>query len=605
MFERSEHSFSRRDFLVSSAAAAIAAALPWVDSSSATAAFDPLKSGTQPLTGASRISMGGTFGKMYKSGLERMGKVPFEVNFVLADVNFNMKRMFTNFSGDISGRFIEVCSSYSEDGESFPPILQEVVEKIVQYQKPDGHFGADVNWQDKMDTFNETDNAKMMPILWGNGRLLLGLVAAWKAFGKAETLAAVQKLGDFYVNTVEPRFCDPTHLEEYKFEAPGYASAYVTCVYEGMEGLVQLYRATKDKRYLDCACKMADFHEQFDVLPVRHSHGSLSEHNALVLIYEETGDRKYLDRVTKRWTDAVEGGYINVCGSVLEKFWVTGYNRDEGCTEADWLRLNLMLWRNTKDDKYLDMAERLLYNGYIANQWPSGGFGHRYMGIDEKGPFSYQKYSQESVWCCSFHCPMGLYDFKRYLAVGFDGQNGKPGTIRYNFGKIFVSPILVNGQTWTVKSGMAKNGLFAVTLDGPANAEVFFDYRKPNWANEVQVCLAGQSEPVDLSKPLKAGAKLEIAYLYDDVRLEDRRLNPVAIPAGAANLKEVALFNAAKALVAKTGGGEKIEDLTATVVDGKLSVDRSALTTLKDLYYAPEEERGAGHSFLFNLDVKR
>lgn len=598
------NNFSRRNFLLSSAAAAVAAALPWGAPESVSAAFDPLKGGTQPLTEAKKIKLGGTFGKMYQSGIERMAKEPFDLNFVLADVNFNMKRMFTNFSGDISGRFIEVCSSYSEGGDAFPGFLKEVVEKIVQYQKPDGHFGADVNWQDKLDTFNDTDNAKMMPILWGNGRLLLGLIAAWKTFGEQQTLAAAKKLGDFYVNTVEPRFCDATHMAEYKFEAPGYASAYVTCVYEGMEGLVQLYRATKDRRYLDCVCKMADFHEEFDVLPVRHSHGSLSEHNALVLIYEETGDKKYLNRVTKRWTDAVEGGYINVCGSVLEKFWVTGYNRDEGCTEADWLRLNLMLWRNTKDDKYLDMAERLLYNGYIANQWPTGGFGHRFMGVDENGPFSYQKYSQESVWCCSFHCPMGLYDFKRYLVVGTDGKDGTPGAIRYNFGKIFESLVKVDGNDWTVKSEVLKNGRFAVTLDGPADATAFFEYRKPNWAKKVNVFWAGQEVAADLSKPLAAGTKLEVEYQYDEIRIEDRRLKSIEVPNGAADLKEVALFNAAKVLVAKSGDGKKIESIDATVENGKLKVDRNSLTTLKDLYYADESERKAGHSFLFNVTVK-
>lgn len=593
---------NRRDFLRASGTAAVFAALPILSEHPALAVIDPVKCGTLPLTPANDVRLGGLFGTMYESGLARLTRDPFTANFVLADVNFNMERWFTNFSGDISGRFLEICSCSHGGGHASPECLDEVVGEIVKYQKPDGHFGVDTDWWGKLDLLNETETAVMMPILWGNGRLLLGLTAAWEAFRKNEVLEAAKKLGDFYVRVVLPRFCDPKRMEEYTVVSPGYASAYVTCVYEGMEGLVQLYRATKEKKYLDCAVQMADFHENFDVLPVRHSHGSLSAHEGLMMLYEETGDSKYLARVEKRWEEAVRGGYVNVCGSVLEKFWVTDDYRDEGCSEADWLRLNLMLWRNTGNDRYLDMAERLLYNGYVANQWPSGGYGHRYVGVDAKGPFSYRKYSQESLWCCSYHCPLGLYDFKRYLVTV------KNGVIRMNFGKIFTAPIMVNGQKWTVSSEM-KDGAFFVTLRGPEDSlrnapngdSVLFEVRKPHWAKAVSVCYPC-GKTADLSRPVKSGTILKVTYEHE-VRLEDRKLQPIAVPPSGTILREIAVFFGPKVLVAKMGDGEKIEDLTLTLRDGKLCDDAEALTTFKDLYFT-DAERQAGHAFLFNVTVK-
>ncbi len=587
---------NRRDFLRSSAAAAVFASLPFVTENAAFAVIDPLKDGTLHLSPSNDIHLGGTFGTMYESGLKRLTVDPFNTNFVLADVNFNMKRWFTNFSGDISGRFIEICSSASGGkGLPTPDFLQDVIDNIVKYQKADGHFGADADWRGELDLLKGTDQAVMMPILWGNGRLLLGLTAAWNAFHKDATLEAAKKLGDFYVNTVEPRFCDPKRMDEYTVVSPGYASAYVTCVYEGMEGLVQLYRATKDKKYLDCVVKMADFHANFDVLPVRHSHGSLSEHEALMMVYEETGDAKYLERVEKRWNDAVSGGYVNVCGSVLEKFWVTDDHRDEGCSEADWLRLNLMLWRSTGNDKYLDMAERLLYNGYIANQWPSGGFGHRFIGVDEKGPYSYKNYSQESLWCCSFHCPLGLYDFKRYLAVAKDGK------IRYNFGKIFTVPVEMNGQKWVVSSDL-KDGEYIVKIDGPEGASVPFEVRQPGWATGVVVTY-GCGKTADLTKPVTSGTTLKIRFEYA-MRLEDRRLNPLPLPEAGAVIPEAAILVGPKVQVAKLGGGEKIENIALALSDGKLMPTDESLTTFKDLY-STDEERKAGHSFLFNVTIRK
>ena len=88
------------------------------------------------------------------------------------------------------------------------------------------------------------------------------------------------------------------------------------------------YRVTGEKKYLDCAVTMADFHEHFDTLPVGHSHGSISARSA-VMLYEETNDKKYLDRVLKRWDEAVYQGFVNPSGGVCENYIVCGHS-DEG-----------------------------------------------------------------------------------------------------------------------------------------------------------------------------------------------------------------------------------------------------------------------------------
>ncbi|MDO4575284.1 MAG: glycoside hydrolase family 127 protein [Planctomycetia bacterium] len=594
----------RRDFLKT---AAVFSSLPFVGD--LFAGFDPLRPGTLELVPSRAVQLKGTFGIASTAGLDRLTKPPFDVPFVLADVNFNQKRWFTNFSGDISGRFLEIGSSEIP----WSKVLAEVEDEIVKYQKPEGYFGATTNWWGESDLTKDTGEANMMPILWGNGRLLLGLTAAWKASGKPATLAAAKKLGDFYVNIVKPRFCDPKRMAEYETVSPGYASAYVTCVYEGMEGLVQLYRATKEKKYLDCVCQMADFHEPFDVLPVRHSHGSLSAHEGLMMIYEETGDRKYLDRVEKRWNDAVSGGYVNVCGSILEKFWVTDDHRDEGCTESDWLRLNLLLWRSTGNDKYLDMAERLLYNGYLANQWSTGGFGHRFMGVDKKGAFSYKKYSQESLWCCSFHGPLGYYDFKRYLVVA------KKGGIRLNFATDFEVPISVNGQAWKIRCrrAMLHTIAYIVNVEGPAGASISLEIRKPNWAREVRVHRndgpLSDANRVDPTQPIPAGTELVVLY-PTELRFEDRRMRPIPAPDTPQRLEEVAILDGPHVVLAAEGDGEKIADLVIQRVPvpskddpfgrgwegGKYTCDPKQVTEFIDLHMNDTR----GHAFLWNVEVK-
>ena len=464
---------------------------------------------------------------IYEQGLNRLTQPPFDKDFILADVNFNQERWFTHFSGDISGRFIEVASEVSTRDKMWPEVLSSVLNEITQYQKPDGHYGKDIDWSKPIDFNPTTDKVVMMPALWGNGRLLLGLTAAAEKFSLPEALESAKKLGDFYVNTVYPRFCDPNKLDEYKQEGQ-YASAYVTCVFEGMEGLINLYQLTGDKKYLDTAVKFADFHEQFDVVPVGHSHGSVGQTGMLVRLYEATGNEKYLNRALARWELLVKDGYVNPAGSILEKLWVSGYNRDEGCTEGDWLRLNLLLWKCTGQTKYLDMAERLYWNGIIPNQWPSGGFGHRFMGVDEKGAYAYLKPSQESLWCCSFHIPWALNDMNSYLAVGTsDG-------IYYNFVMPFNALVNIDRDIWEFSSHK---------VDTDNSAEIVMDIgvigerkgwippihlRIPDWAQDLKVtalCIEGDKEN-------------EIDSLVEkDSSVEGRRIKTVWVPNGTSNSK--------------------------------------------------------------------
>jgi hypothetical protein len=557
-----------------------------------------------PLTEPNRVEMGGAWGDSYQRGLARLAKDPFTTNFVLADLNFNMERWFTNFSGDISGRFTEVTALSSTRENPQPPILREVLTKIPENQKADGHFGIEMDWNQPIDADPTSDKVKMLPMLWGNARLLLGLTAAWERFEDPRIQATARKLGDFYVNVVVERFCDPKRMDEYKKPAQ-YASAYVTCVFEGMEGLVRLYRLTKDERYLKTALRMADFHEEFDTLPVGHSHGSISEHEALILLYEETGNAKFLKRATTRWDAIVQGGFVNASGGVLEKFW-TVFDRDEGCSESDWLRLNLMLWRNTGQTRYLDMAERLMTTEYPANQWPTGGFGHRFIVCDDQGPIGFKDYSQESLWCCSFHCPLGLRDLKGYLATG--GTDG----IRYNFPVDFKAPVQTGKTDWTVTSKAlpAQDGVpvrCEVTLEGPANATTPFAIRVPEWADRVVVKVDGKDAPTTkkggytaFEKPLASGAKVEVAYSARPY-LEDRRCKRIETPKTLpATLDKVALRYGPGVLVNADSGD--VQPLTLTVgADGALQLPKDGP---KLLPWGQLTTPGAPHAFLFNAKVE-
>lgn len=477
------------------------------------------------------VQLGGALGQAYERGIARLNLPPYEsATFLRADISFEMQRVFTNYSGDISGRFIQIASLTSPRGQMSPATLAALLDGISRYQKADGHFGADVDWNAPLEP--ENPRAVLLPIFWGNSRLLVGLLAAHEAFGQPDTLAAARRIGDFYIATAD-RFLDPAREPEYR-STGSYAAGYPTDYFPGIEGLALLHRATGDPRYLAQAERMADFFQRFDQLPIDHSHGNLVTHYGLLLLFEITGKRDYLDRTLAQWTKAVSEGYVWPLGGVGEKFHVS-YASDEGCSEADWLRLNLKLWRITGEVRFLEMAERLLWNHYAMNRTANGGYGHHNFVCDPTGPLLMQPQFTEAVWCCTFHGLLGLHTLKSHLVTGSGNE------LSVNF------PLDCRVPVHTTQGDIAvvvacreeKYSLTCrVTLEGVPAAESapVVKFRRPAWATSVKVTdSSGQQVEIPsattewLTLPgalVAAGVDVQLGW---KLTVEDRRLKPIAL----------------------------------------------------------------------------
>ncbi len=383
-----------------------------------------------------QVQWSGALGGALQRGVARLAEPPYSEPWLLADVSFQVQRIFTNYSGDVSGRFLELASLTSPAGRDTPPTLDPVRAAISRFQKPDGHFGADVDLSKPL-----LKNSPPIPMLWGNGRLLVGLATAARVFHDPQLLASARKLGDFYVNTAD-QLCSPAREAEYHASGT-YGEGYCCCYFPAIEGLAMLYRETHDDRYLKMARRMAEFFRKFDALPTDHSHGNLCAWRGILELYEITGDRDYLDRARAKWDAAVAGGYVWPTGGIGEH-WYLNFGIDEGCSESDWLRFCLDLWRYTGEGRYLDVAERLLHNQYLANQCPNGGYGARHFEGQASGPVATLGTVDEWNFCCNFHGPLGLFFTKSYLATGSDKG------IMVNFPEDFSAPVKAGGQTWQV-----------------------------------------------------------------------------------------------------------------------------------------------------------
>jgi hypothetical protein len=492
------------------------------------------------------VALGGALGGAYSNGVKRLSQPPYDsAVFLRADFSFETNRIFVNYSGDISGRYIQITSLVSPASKEMPSALAAVLKDFARHQKADGHFGREVDWSQPLEA--ENSNAVLLPIFWGNSRLLVGLVEAWQAFGREDCLAAARRIGDFYIATAD-RFLDPAREAEYRMTGT-YAAGYPTDYFPGIEGLARLYQATRDNRYLQQAERMAEFFRRFDTLPIDHSHGNLVTHYGLLLLYRATGKSDYLSRTLAQWKRAVDGGFVWPMGGVGERFH-TSCNTDEGCSEADWLRLNLTLWELTGENRFLEKAERLLWNHYAMNRTANGGYGHHNFVCDSEGPLLIKPEFTEAVWCCTFHGLVGLHALKSHVIVG--SQQG----VFVNFPVSSSATVQTGTGRWRASVEAAEMELGKVDclirMDalGASKSSVEVFVRRPQWADAVAVkdgrgrSLAVREENghICLSMRPEDGNEITVSF-SGGIHVENRRMHSVVLdPEKAARYSGVTLF---------------------------------------------------------------
>ena len=352
--------------------------------------------------------------------LTSTGVPAYAEDFVLADVTLDTRRRFWNFSGDLSGRWVEALAALPPDGRS-PAAIAPLVAKLLAQQRPDGRFGrADLAF-----TAAET-GTEHMALLWGNGRLLVGLMAFWQATRDAAVLAGARRLAAFLLTVREA-----TKAPEVLARVEGQGAFGFICFTQLAEGLAMLTRATGDGSYAAAGREIVPL---LQPRGVQHSHGYLSTLRGAVLLHETAGDAAMLALAERLYGELVGSSDYTIDGGVLEYFgWGDSTNaaslaaakaasgvfpRNEGCGLADFVRLSLQLHRATGRVEYLERAERCLVNGFAHNQFANGDFGSRVFfdqGIQPSPSVD------RAWWCCTMHGYRAFRDVLDHAVVEKDG----------------------------------------------------------------------------------------------------------------------------------------------------------------------------------------
>lgn len=335
-------------------------------------------------------------------------------------------------------------------------------------------------------------------------------------------------------------------------------------------GLVDLYRATKEKRYLELAAIFLDhrgaerpfIHDPLDrqgpddqnqmavefrkeTEAVGHAVTAGYLYQGGAEIYRETGDRTLLDAATRIWEDitnrkmyltgavgALPMGVSKRGHRVHEAFGReyelphrTAYN--ETCANITFGMFCRSMLLTTGDARYADVMEQVVYNSGISGMSVGGGefcyanplrsYAKWHTAEDKvhtMNNFTFDRWKIHTCYCCPpqlFRLVAQLQDWAYYTAAGavhiaLYGSGSFQGDVP---GAGAVALHQETRYPW--------DGSVSVTIDKAPAAPFAVNLRIPGWASGATVTVNGK--PVDSAPKLRAGsfATLKRSWKRGDV----------------------------------------------------------------------------------------
>ncbi len=284
-------------------------------------------------------------------------------------------------------------------------------------------------------------------------------------------------------------------------------------------GLIKLYRITQDQKYLDLAkflldCRGRNFndaqaHRQpnpyySDHVPVTeqteavgHAVRSAYMYSAMADVAALTGDREYLSAVGHLWNNVV-GAKLHLTGGIGanpngEAFGpdydlpnATAYN--ETCAAIANALWNYRMFLLHGDAKYMDVLERIIYNGFLSGVGMTGDcfFYPNPLESDGKTKFNHGSNTRAAWFGCSC-CPVNDVRFMPSIAGFIYGLSGSNLFVNLYIGGSVESKIAGTRVKITQQTKYPWDGKVTLKVDPERPTPFTMKLRVPGWA---------QNEPV-------------------------------------------------------------------------------------------------------------
>ncbi len=410
------------------------------------------------LSDPARINLTGDEGRRLALSIEHLQRLNTE----------EMWREFDNpdpiwhWGADYAGRWIATMALLSNHtGIDYG--AESVARRRIGYQRPDGSYGD----------FTAPHGYKEW---FGMGRGLVGLLEYFFATCDEEAFHSARRLGEYYL-------AQYPQLTPYMYE----------CYSNALEGVVLLAKHTGEDRFLEFAQSMARASMAYQ--RIWHStilgengrrspcggqvHCQLMTARGLLDLAELTGDMT--------WVAPVLELHQHICDRVLSLAGGVGiyFNRpeeNEACADADWLRLNLQLWRMTGERPYLELARNTLTNQIPFAQASNGAYCYL-RGLQNRSGNAFDV-------CCSHHVPRAIWEVMRHAVTAT--EEGHVWVDLLLEGRFEIDSGDVQFSFTADRKEEADAVAWRFTIDKAPARSLAFGVRQPDWAGEATMMVGGK-----------------------------------------------------------------------------------------------------------------
>jgi hypothetical protein len=356
---------------------------------------------------------------------------------------------------------------------------QYIIDELVKSRDANGYLGF---WN--VEPENRQDHINW--ILHEQEYINLAFVRNYRCTGNPPSLTHARIMGDYILKT----FPTPQN--------PCYDAGEI-CTAGLPEGMLELYRVTGDKRYLDFAAdvphgnnrgeiKLASlrtWEQDFSRRPC-HVYVMLARCYAQTELYRLTGEEDLLSMSQFMRNELLKkgAGGMLVTGSCSEGEHFT-YDQNgrgaigESCVTAYVLRWMDSLMRLEGDMRYGDLLERTIYNALLAANSPDGRW------IRYFTPFTGDRqYDTRDFFCCCGNYRRAVAELPQKVYY-----RTPEGGIALNLFTSSKKAFDVKGQTVTIlqETAYPTDGDVKLTFSTDNPVAFAFQFRTPRWCEEISL----------------------------------------------------------------------------------------------------------------------
>jgi hypothetical protein len=397
-------------------------------------------------------------------------------------------------------------------------LMDDVIDTIGKAQQPDGYISTQITVPNKQRWQAPRDHE-----MYNMGHLMTAACIHHRATGKRSLLEIARKCADYLYPLFQPR---PARLAH--FSVPS-----------NIMGVVELYRETRDPRYLDLAQTFVDMRgavpggtDHFQTrVPLRKEtqavghavHATYFYATAADLV-SETGEKELRDALERIWLD-VTTRKMYVTGSVGpftpglsprgdvvgEAFGAAydlpnqgGYN--ETCANIGNALWNYRMLTLTGDARFADVMELVFYNSMLSGLGLNGKeffYSNIHRRFDTARRFAYndnlQRWSNTTQpgAANSYCCPPNLLRVLAGLHGYAYGLSDGAVWVHLYGSSTFSSPLLKLNQ----KTDYPWDGRVTLTAAADSAGEVEVRLRIPGWSAKTRLRVNGAAVPVPAPAP--------------------------------------------------------------------------------------------------------